>query len=165
MKFKIDVNGKIEEIEATRAGDRLMVSGPDGSVTPWQIETTPNGQILLTRDSDGHRLRVNGAKKGDGRHLWVNGQTYQYKRIDESAASSAAETSGSLSASIPAVVTDILVAEGDLVEAGEKLILLESMKMVIPIQAPTAGTIIAIKCSAGDSVQPGVPLIQIENDE
>lgn len=165
MKFKIEINGKIEEIEATRAGDRLMVSGPDGSVTPWQIERTVNGQILLTGSANGHRLRIYGGKNGDGRHLWVNGRTYQYKRIDESAAGASAEASGSLSASIPAVVTDILVTEGDMVAAGEKLILLESMKMVIPIKAPTAGKVSAIKCSAGDSVQPGVPLIQLENDE
>ena len=59
-------------------------------------------------------------------------------------------------------MTDVLVAVGDKVSAGEKLILLESMKMVIPIVATQDGVVQAIKCENGESVQPGVPLIEIE---
>ena len=43
--------------------------------------------------------------------------------------------------------------------AGDRLILLESMKMIIPIVAPADGVVQAIHCVAGDSVAPGVPLI------
>jgi 3-methylcrotonyl-CoA carboxylase alpha subunit len=69
---------------------------------------------------------------------------------------------GSLSASIPAVVAEVLVSVGETVAAGDKLILLESMKMVIPIQAPYDGAVTKINCTAGESVQAGVPLIEIE---
>ena len=41
-----------------------------------------------------------------------------------------------LTPTIPSIVSQILVAPEQAVKAGEKLILLESMKMVIPIQAP-----------------------------
>ena len=67
-----------------------------------------------------------------------------------------------LSASIPAVVSEILVKAGQEVKIGDKLILLESMKMILPIQAPWAGTVTAINCVPGQAVQPGVQLVEIE---
>lgn len=54
------------------------------------------------------------------------------------------------------------MAVGDTVEAGDKLILLESMKMVIPIHAPHDGRVAKILCAPGDSVAAGVPLLEIE---
>ncbi len=59
-------------------------------------------------------------------------------------------------------MSQILVAVGDLVEPGDKLILLESMKMVIPILAPHGGRVSHIHCAPGDSVPAGVPLLEIE---
>jgi biotin carboxyl carrier protein len=35
------------------------------------------------------------------------------------------------------------------------------MKMILPIQAPYAGTVAAIHCVAGQAVQPGIPLVDI----
>jgi urea carboxylase len=54
-----------------------------------------------------------------------------------------------------------LVAVGDQVRAGDKLVLLESMKMILPIQAPYDGAVTAINCAPGEAVQPGVPLITL----
>lgn len=105
-------------------------------------------------------LRFATHKKGDARQLWLNGQTHHYERVQARGGGASAAV-GSLSASIPAVVTDVLVAIGDEVSAGQKLILLESMKMVIPIQAPADGTVTAIHCAAGESVQPGVALVEV----
>ena len=67
-----------------------------------------------------------------------------------------------LTLTIPAVVADILVSVGDQVADGDKLILLESMKMIIPIQAPYSGTVTALHCAKGDSVQAGIPLIELD---
>ena len=69
---------------------------------------------------------------------------------------------GSLASAIPAVVSQLLVAPGDVVAAGDKLILLESMKMVIPILAPHAGRVSRVHCAPGDSVPAGVALLEIE---
>ena len=55
----------------------------------------------------------------------------------------------------PAVgrVLEVLVAIGDSVETGDELLLVESMKMEIPVVAPRPGTIREIKVSAGAQVQ------------
>jgi len=49
-------------------------------------------------------------------------------------------------------VWKILVAEGDAVEEGKTLFILEVMKMEVPYEAPHAGTIAAVHIVEGDSV-------------
>jgi biotin carboxyl carrier protein len=71
----------------------------------------------------------------------------------------------SLSATIPAVVSEILVNVGDQVTSGDKLILLESMKMIMPIVAPCDGLVVAINCEPGEAVQTGVQLVEIDQGQ
>lgn len=68
---------------------------------------------------------------------------------------------GSLAAPMPATVRKINVAAGDDVKAGDVLIVLEAMKMELPVRAPAAGVVQALLCSEGDLVQPGVPLVAL----
>jgi biotin carboxyl carrier protein len=63
---------------------------------------------------------------------------------------------------MPAQVTAVLVAAGDTVVAGAALVLLEAMKMELPLRAPTAGRIGAVHCAVGDRVAPGRVLVDIE---
>ncbi len=160
MKFKININGTEQEVNATRQGDQLTLTKPDGETLTAEIVQNNSGKIVL--NLDGRLLQIAGHKNGDDRQLWANGRMLAYQRIDETAAGTAADP-GSLSASIPAVVSEVLVKVGDAVGAGERLILLESMKMIIPITAPADGTVTELMCAAGDSVAPGVPLVIISD--
>jgi biotin carboxyl carrier protein len=56
----------------------------------------------------------------------------------------------------------ILVAEGDVVEAGDTLIILESMKMEINVDTVFDGTVVKILKQEGDLVQGDEPLIILE---
>jgi acetyl-CoA carboxylase biotin carboxyl carrier protein len=56
----------------------------------------------------------------------------------------------------------IVVREGQQVQADETLMILESMKMEIPITAPTAGRVTKIHAGEGDNVQEGQLLIEVE---
>jgi len=56
----------------------------------------------------------------------------------------------------------ILVREGQSVAAEETLMILESMKMEIPVTAPRGGTVIRIAVREGDTVQEGQLLAQLE---
>ena len=51
---------------------------------------------------------------------------------------------------------------GDTVRRGDTLIILEAMKMELPVRALADGTVKAVHCKPGDLVQPGVALIVIE---
>ena len=50
---------------------------------------------------------------------------------------------------------------GDAVDTGESILLIESMKMEIPVVSPQAGTIKEILVSEGEMVEEGQPLVQL----
>jgi acetyl-CoA carboxylase biotin carboxyl carrier protein len=64
-------------------------------------------------------------------------------------------------AEMVANVMTVDVATGDPVAVGDTVVLLESMKMEIPVIAETAGTVRAIKVAPGDVVQEGTVLVEI----
>lgn len=63
---------------------------------------------------------------------------------------------------MPATVVSINAAPGQAVTDGETLIVLEAMKMELPIKAPRSGVVKAVHCAKGDLVQPGVKLLELE---
>lgn len=58
-------------------------------------------------------------------------------------------------AELPGTVAGVLAAAGSSVEAGGPLVLLDSMKMEIPVLAPRAGTVRRVVVAAGDLVREG----------
>ena len=67
-----------------------------------------------------------------------------------------------LAAPMPATVAAVNVEPGQEVSQGDVLIMLEAMKMELPIMAPRAGRVKAIACRTGEQVQPGMPLLELE---
>ena len=65
---------------------------------------------------------------------------------------------------MPATVISVLVAPGVRVAKGETVILLEAMKMELPIRAPGAGTVTAVHCRAGDLVRADQELIELDSE-
>jgi biotin carboxyl carrier protein len=63
---------------------------------------------------------------------------------------------------IPASVWQVNVAAGDRVEPGDELVVLESMKMEIPVLAPSGGTISAVHVKPDDRVQEGDALAELD---
>jgi acetyl-CoA carboxylase biotin carboxyl carrier protein len=65
-------------------------------------------------------------------------------------------------AEMVANVITVTVAPGDVLEAGDTVVLLESMKMEIPVLVEHPGTITAVKVSEGDVVQEGDVLVTLD---
>jgi biotin carboxyl carrier protein len=65
-------------------------------------------------------------------------------------------------AEMVANVWKVLVAQGDPVQDGDTLVILESMKMEIPVVSEAAGTIIELAVSEGDVVQEGDLIARVE---
>ena len=59
-------------------------------------------------------------------------------------------------------VWKIECAVGDAVEEGDVLVILESMKMEIPVEAESDGRVAELLCAEGDSVKDGQPLVALE---
>jgi len=67
----------------------------------------------------------------------------------------------SIKSPLPGVILDVFVKEGEQVNAGQKLLLLEAMKMENTIEADRSGKVISIKKQKGDAVMQGDELIVI----
>jgi acetyl-CoA carboxylase biotin carboxyl carrier protein len=65
-------------------------------------------------------------------------------------------------AEMVANVWKVVVGEGDTVDDGDTLVILESMKMEIPVLAETSGTFSELKVAEGDVVQEGDVIAVIE---
>ncbi len=73
--------------------------------------------------------------------------------------------SGTISSSIPGKIVSISVEEGQTVAEGDVVMILEAMKMQNEIHAPLSGTVSAVNCQPGDSVEANTPLVVITPEE
>jgi len=119
-----------------------------------------NGRYLVQQ---GTSTRVAYAV-ASGRQTWVflNGRTFLVGSSAVSRArASSTDDADALAAPMPATVVKIEVAPGQTVTKDSLLVMLEAMKMELPIRAPRDGRVTAIHCRVGEIVQPGVPLLEI----
>jgi len=113
---------------------------------------------------DGDRIERLYAVTSNG-VVWVfhDGAVYEIAPDDEAGGRRRpARAHGALTAPMPATVVAVKVGPGDAVRAGDTLIVLEAMKMELPVRAPGDGTVKAVHCRPGDLVQPDVSLIDLE---
>jgi biotin carboxyl carrier protein len=118
------------------------------------------------RPSPDHVMRVQVALVDDVAWVFVDGEVIEVE-IDEGRQESRRRRDrgahDALAAPMPATVTRILVEEGRHVARGDTLVLLEAMKMEMPIKAPHDGVITRLRCRTGELVQPGEPLVDMES--
>ena len=97
----------------------------------------------------------------EGEHALYRGWAHRLAADDQEPVAIAA-AAGSLSAPMPGTVLEVLVSPGDVVSAGQVLVLLEAMKMELAVHAPADGTVSAVHVSGGELVRAGQPLAEVE---
>lgn len=117
---------------------------------------------VLTLDIDGRRVWAVVAREGNRRWVVVGGRTLS---LEPGAARRGRRSAGggddSLTAAMPGQVVAVYVAAGDRVERGQKLVVLEAMKMELGVTAPHDGVVQAVRVAPGDVVRRGQPLIEV----
>jgi 3-methylcrotonyl-CoA carboxylase alpha subunit len=130
----------------------------------------------VARIGDGlYRVEVDGRNElvyvaGPAADRWVfwNGHVYRgdFTRgaSDRPAAArgSAGQSPAGIASPMPATVIKVLVAPGQAVKKGETVIVVEAMKMEMPLKALGDGTVKAVRCREGELVQADVVLVQLE---
>ncbi len=83
------------------------------------------------------------------------------ERAGQGSGTAAHHSSDQIRAQIPGRVVRLWVAEGDTVEAGQRLLAIEAMKMENEVRAPRAGTVESIRVAANSSVELGDELLTV----
>ena len=131
---------------------RVSIDGVTIAATVWAP-----GEVRV-----GETGRAWVASSGDVRWVFLDGDVFEIELQPEGRRRRVAAAHGSLSAPMPATVVRVEVSPGAAVRRGDTLVILEAMKMELPIRAAADGIIKAVHCKAGDLVQPGVALIDLE---
>ncbi len=95
-------------------------------------------------------------------HLWHNGQQLSVSPVEARSRRRTSAGAGDLSAQMPGQVMDVRVRVGQRVAAGAVLMVLEAMKMEIRVTAPNEGIVSALHVAAGQIVQRGQRLIDLQ---
>lgn len=98
--------------------------------------------------------------------LFVRNVPYHLEVFDprrrKASQSDASGGDGLIAAPMPGKIVDVLVTQGDTVEAGQPLVIIEAMKMQNELTAPIAGTIAEVSVKAGDTVEADAKLVVVE---
>ncbi|MGZ8378969.1 MAG: acetyl-CoA carboxylase biotin carboxyl carrier protein subunit [Gemmatirosa sp.] len=165
MKYVVDIDGERLTVELT--GDEVRIGDEVLSAHLVDVEGTPVS--LLTIGDRVYRLV---ARRGDARGrytLSLEGRRFGVEALDErtrairdlSDAAQAATGPTPLVAPMPGLVVRIAVQVGDVVGAGQGLVVMEAMKMENELRAPAAGTVTAIHAVPGTAVEKGTLLVEL----
>jgi 3-methylcrotonyl-CoA carboxylase alpha subunit len=126
-------------------------------------EPEENGALIAI--IDGHRIHAEVVEDRGSYHVFLDGCRHVYMLSDplDVNLKEGAEESSLLSP-MPGRVVEMTVAEGQRVERGDALLVLEAMKMEYTIRAPAAGRVEAFLYAAGDQVAEGAQLLHFERE-
>ena len=131
-----------------RSGDdEHRVEIDDGQLVVDGVETEPPRRAYAVAD-------------GDQRWVFLDGEVHVFEVAREGRKRTRSHQ-GTLTAPMPATVLRINTPAGTVVKRGDTLLVLEAMKMELPIRANADGTVAVVNCRIGDLVQPGVSLIEL----
>jgi pyruvate carboxylase subunit B len=166
MKYLVDVNGERIEVDLDAAG--VQIAGQPIRAHLADIEGTPFN--LLSLDDSVQRVAMQRGA-GRGRYvLWIGGYRFAVEALDErshairalTAASSAPKGPAPLLAPMPGLVVRVHVREGEIVQAGQGLVVMEAMKMENELRSITAGRVTIVRVASGAVVEKGAVLIELE---
>jgi len=162
--FRVNLEGW-REIQLRFGGTTRTVRAVPGPDSAWRL--TFDGRSWVARavpggvSLDGVSHRVSVVRRGDELTAIREGRNAVFEAVDPLVPVGAKGTGDDrVVAPIPARVTQVLVAEGDVVTKGTPLIVLEAMKMEITLPAPRDGIIGAVRYAMGDMVEEGTDLVQ-----
>lgn len=165
MKYIVTVNGVRHTVE--RDGDHVTLDGAAAAATIEEVGGTP--VRLVTIGNEVHRVIVR-QRTGKGAYqIWLDGHLYDVEALDErarairdlSAAAAGPTGPAPLLAPMPGLIVRVAVAEGDVVHAGQGLVVMEAMKMENELRSPSAGTVKAVRAAPGTAVEKGAVLVEI----
>lgn len=143
-KYKFSINGNEYETEILSIDDNVADIEVNGTlykvVLEKEIKTTKTPKLV----------RQNAVPSTD-----------IHPSVAKTSSPAEPKGTGSIKSPLPGVILEVYVKEGDVVKMGQKLLMLEAMKMENNIEADKAGKVVSILKHKGDNVMEGDVLITI----
>jgi biotin carboxyl carrier protein len=161
MKLEVVVDGRAAALNLENNRFTYASEGQDAISREFSVEPVIAGTFSVLIGERSYDVVASG---GDIR---VNGRSFKVEVFDPREmrgrkSAGAGEGRQNIAAMMPGKVVRVLVEQGDSVEAGQGLIVVEAMKMQNEMKSPKAGRVIEIKTRADATVAAGEVLMVIE---
>src|SRR5918992_3771312 len=159
-----DQNYTVEIEEIGKSVYRVLVDGNDFLVDGKKTGRTNYSLIVNNRSFE---IEVDNSE--DEYRVLVDGRNYHVHLVDERRLRVGGTQSGlqlqgrqNVSVPMPGKIIAVLVSEGDTVEKGQGLVIVEAMKMENEVRSPINGEVKEIKVTPGETVEGGAVLLIVE---
>ncbi len=138
------VNGELTDLEAVEG---VQVTNDRGKL---RVQTQ-NGQSSALAVRKGNKVEIS-----------YMGQVFVCEKPSAVPSKSMSKRAGESKSPMPGQIVEVFVEQGEWVKAGQKLLVLEAMKMQHSISAPFDGQVTDLFVAQGDQVQEGQILIHVD---
>ncbi len=170
MKIQLGHNSQTYSLDLAQTGNTTVITG-EGETYSVKILHAEAGSLTLclVRFSDSASVTQSVYVSTDGPKRWVtvNGQTFVLTKTIGAGkrGGHAHHAAGVLVAPMPGLVRAVQVTEGETVEKGQTLLILEAMKMEIKVAAPQAGKVKSLKVQTGQTVEKDELLVEVSGED
>lgn len=162
--YKAQVGDQVFEIEFSNDG--FIV---DGKPVPWDLSSVQDGYFHILLNNRSYRAEVV-ERDASGKNvvIKINGRNYPVALKDKfdlllekmGMNANAGAKVNNVRAPMPGLIIDLKVKDGDMVKAGDTLLILEAMKMENIIKSPGDATVKSVKVNMGQGVEKNQVLIE-----
>src|SRR5947209_4549394 len=167
MAFIAKLGEQSYTIDIEEIGKSVYRVAVDGNEFLVDGKKTGRTNYSLIVDNRSFEIEVDHTE--DEYRVLVDGRNYHVHLVDERRMLVGGTQSGvqlqgrqKVSVPMPGKVVAVLVSEGDKVEKGQGLVIVEAMKMENEVRSPIAGEVKEIKVKTGDAVEGGAVLLIVE---
>lgn len=167
MAYIARLGEKTYTVEVEEVGKSLYRIAVDGS--EFLVDGKKTGLTNYSLIVDNRSFEVEVDVKEDEYRVLVDGRNYHIDLVDERRVRVGGLQSGiqlqgrqNVSVPMPGKIIAVLVSEGDTVEKGQGLVIVEAMKMENEVRCPINGEVKEVRVKAGDAVEAGAVLAVVE---
>ena len=162
MKFTLNCRGESFEVDVVEKGGEYLLS-VNGQ--PCEVQVLSFRHDTLALVVNGRPLRVHVVADGKKTLAALLGETYEFTEAEGRDKPAFTPESGGVSPEVrspmPGKILEVCVAEGERVEMGQPLLLLEAMKMENVIEADGEALVEKIHVQSGEMVDLGQLLVEL----